>query len=148
VYLKVSPAKGVQRCGIKGKLAPRYIGPYEIMEACGPIACKLKLPLKLLVIHEVFHISQLKKCVRVSTEILTELEVEVEPYLSYKEHPVKILDHKSRSTHSRAVKMYKVQWSNHTEEETTWEIEDYLSRNYLKFHYYRSCYMRQLIFTY
>jgi hypothetical protein len=57
VYLKVSPAKGVQRFGIKGKLAPRYIGPYEIIEACGPVAYKLKLPSKMSAIHSVFHVS-------------------------------------------------------------------------------------------
>jgi hypothetical protein len=77
VYLKVSPTKGVQRFGIKGKIAPRYIGPYEIKEACGPVAYKLKLPTKLSAIHNVF-ISQLNKCVRVPTEILIEPEVEIE----------------------------------------------------------------------
>jgi hypothetical protein len=60
VYLKVSPTKGVQRFGIKGKLAPRYIGPYEIIDACGPVAYKLKLPPKMSAIHNVFHVSQLR----------------------------------------------------------------------------------------
>jgi hypothetical protein len=63
MYLKVSPTKGVQRFGIRGKLAPRYIGPYEIIEACGPVAYKLKLPPKMSVVHNVFRVSQLKKCV-------------------------------------------------------------------------------------
>jgi hypothetical protein len=71
VYLKVSHTKGVQRFGIKGKLAPRYVGPYEIIEACGLVAYKLKLPPKLSAVHDVFHVSELKKCVRVSTEVLT-----------------------------------------------------------------------------
>jgi hypothetical protein len=62
VYLKVSPTKGVQRFGIKGKLAPRYIGPYEVKETCGPIAYQLKLPPHMSAIHDVFHVSQLKKC--------------------------------------------------------------------------------------
>jgi hypothetical protein len=83
VYLKVSPTKGVQRFGIKGKLAPRYIGPYEIIEACGLVAYKLKLPPKMSAIHNVFHVSQLKKCVRLSTEIIAEPELEIEPDLSY-----------------------------------------------------------------
>jgi hypothetical protein len=83
VYLKVSPTKGVQRFGIKGKLAPRYIGPYEIIEACGPVAYKLKLAPKMSVIHNVFHVSQLKKCIRLPTEVITELDVEIEPDLSY-----------------------------------------------------------------
>jgi hypothetical protein len=61
VYLKVSPTKGVQRFGIKGKLAPRYIGPYEIKETYGPVAYQLKLPPHMSVIHDVFHVSQLKK---------------------------------------------------------------------------------------
>jgi hypothetical protein len=63
VYLKASPTKGMQRFRIKGKLAPHYIGPYEIIEACGPMAYKLKLPPKMSAIHNVFHVSQLKKCV-------------------------------------------------------------------------------------
>jgi hypothetical protein len=78
VYLKVSPTKGVQRFGIKGKLAPRYIGPYKIIEACGPVAYKLKLPPKMSAIHDVFHVSQLKRCVRLSIEIIAEPELEIE----------------------------------------------------------------------
>jgi hypothetical protein len=83
VYLKVSPTKGVQRFGVKGKLAPHYIGPYEIMESYGPVAYKLKLPLKMSAVHNVFHASQLKKCVRLPTEVITEPEVEIESDLSY-----------------------------------------------------------------
>jgi hypothetical protein len=81
VYLRVSPTKGVQRFGIKGKLAPRYIGPYEIIEACGPMAYKLKVPPKMSTIQSVFHVSQLKKCVRLPTEVITKPDVEIEPDL-------------------------------------------------------------------
>jgi hypothetical protein len=109
----------VQRFGIKHKLAPRYIRPYEIIEACGPMAYKLKLPPKMCVIHNVFHVSQLKKCVRLPTEVITEPDVEIEPDLSYQEHPSKVLDCKERSTHARSIRMYKIQWSNHSEEEAT-----------------------------
>jgi hypothetical protein len=133
VYLKVSPTKGVQRFGIKGMLAPLYIGPYEIIEACGPVAYKLKLPPKMSNIHNVFHVSQLKKCIRLPTEFLIESEMEIEPDLSYQEHPSKILDCKERSTHAKTIKMYKVQWSNHTEEEATWQTEDYPRKNYPDF---------------
>jgi hypothetical protein len=126
VYLKVSPTKGVQRFGIKGKLAPRYIVPYEIIEACGPVAYKLKLPPKMSVIHDVFHVSQLKKCVRLPTEVITEPDVEIEPDLSYQENPSKVLDCKERSNRARTIKMYKIQWSNHLEEEATWETRDFL----------------------
>ena len=57
VYLGVSPTRGVQRFGVKGKLAPRYVGPYEILEECGPVAYRLRLPSRLAAIHNVFHIS-------------------------------------------------------------------------------------------
>ena len=84
IYLRVSPTRGVQRFGVKGKLAPRYVGPYEIIEECGPVAYRLRLPSRLAAIHNVFHISQLKKCVRVPTEIIDQQEILVEPDLIYR----------------------------------------------------------------
>jgi hypothetical protein len=126
VYLKVLPTKGVQRFGIKGKLAPRYIGPYEIKETCGPIAYKLKLPPHMSAVHDVFHVSQLRKCVRLPTEVLPEPKLEIESDLSYQEQPVKVLDQKERSTRARSMRMYMVQWSHHSVEEATWETEDFL----------------------
>jgi hypothetical protein len=77
-------------------------------------------------IKDVFHVSQLRKCVHLPTEVLHELELEIEPDLSYQEHPVKVLDQKDRSTRARSIRMYKIQWSNHSEEEATWETEDFL----------------------
>jgi hypothetical protein len=127
------PQKGVQRFGIKGKLAPRYTDPYEIKEACGPVAYQLKLPPHMSAIHDVFHVSQLKKGVRIPTEVVSEPELEIEPDLSYQEHPVKVLDRKEKSTRAKSIKMYKIQWSNHSEEEATWETEDYLHSHYPNF---------------
>jgi hypothetical protein len=108
VYLRVSPTRGVQRFGIKGKLAPRYIGPYEIIEECGPVSYRQRLPSQLAAVHDVFHISQLKKCVRVPTEIIEQQEISVEPNLSYVEYPLGILDQKERGTNRKVVKMYKI----------------------------------------
>ena len=108
VYLWVSPTKGVQRFGIKGKLSPRYIGPFEITEACGPVAYRLQLPYQLAAIHNIFHISQLKKCIKVPTEIIEQQAIEVEPDLSYAEQPLRILDTKERATRRAKVKMYKI----------------------------------------
>ena len=75
VYLRVSPTRGVQCFGVKGKLAPRYVGPYEIIEECGSVAYRMRLPSRLTAIHDVFHISQLKKCIQVPTEIINQLEL-------------------------------------------------------------------------
>jgi hypothetical protein len=84
-------------------------------------------------IHDVFHVSQLRKCVRLTTKVLPELELEIEPDLSYQEHPVRVLDQKERSTRARSIRMYKVQWSNHSEEEATWETDDFLRSRFLDF---------------
>jgi hypothetical protein len=77
---------------VKRKLAPRYVGPYEIIEECGPMAYRVRLPSQLAAIHDVIHVSQLKKCVRVPTKIVEQQEIMVEPDLSYVEQPIKILD--------------------------------------------------------
>ena len=98
IYLKVSPMKGVERFGIKGKLAPRYIGPFQVMARCGKVAYRLKLPDHLSAVHNVFHVSQLKKCLRVPDQV-TDLEgVELEPDLTYSEYPIRVLDRKDRVT--------------------------------------------------
>jgi hypothetical protein len=70
VYLKVSLIKGVNRFGVKGKLAPCYIGPFQIIKRCGKVAYKLKLPEQLSVVHNVFHVSQLKKCLQVPAQVV------------------------------------------------------------------------------
>jgi hypothetical protein len=85
VYLRVSPTRGVQRFGIKGKLAPRYVGPFEILQICGPVAYKIHLPSQLAAIHDVFHVSQLKKCINIPTEIIETHAIEIEPDLTYTE---------------------------------------------------------------
>ncbi|WVZ49170.1 hypothetical protein U9M48_000547 [Paspalum notatum var. saurae] len=130
VYLRVSPMKGVHRFGVKGKLAPRYVGPFKITEKCGPVAYRLQLPPYLVAVHDVFHVSQLKKCLRVPEEAVDTSQIQIEPDLIYEEHPIKILDQKQRATRRKAINFYKVQRSNHSEEEATWEQEEYLQTKY------------------
>jgi hypothetical protein len=91
---------------------------------------QIKLTPKMSTIHNLFHVSQLKKCARLPTEIITEPELGIEPYLSYQEYPSKVLDCKERSTRAKSIKMYKIQWSNHSEEEATWETEEFLRSNF------------------
>jgi hypothetical protein len=109
VYLKVSPMKGVSGFGIKGKLAPWYIGPFPILEQCGPVAYRLQLPKTLSAIHNVFHVSQLKKCLRVPDRIVEVTDVVLEPDLTYSEHPIRVLDQKDRITRRKTLKFYKIQ---------------------------------------
>ena len=118
--------KGVHRFRVKGKLAPRYIGPFRILQQCGPVAYQLELPPHLSSTYDVFHVSQLKKCLRVPSEAVKIEAIQLEPNLTYQQHSIKILDQKECATRRRAIKSYKIQWSNHSEEEATWETEDYL----------------------
>jgi hypothetical protein len=97
------------------------------------VAYRLRLPSQLAAIHDVFHISQLKKCIKVPTEILEQQAIEIEPDLSYVERPIQILDTKERVTRRKKIKMYKILWDHHTVEEATWETEDYLQRNFPEF---------------
>jgi hypothetical protein len=113
VYLRVSPMKGVKRFGMKGKLAPRYIGPFPILKKCGTVAYKLDLPPSLAGVHDIFHVSQLKKCLKALVDIVL-------PNLSYPKHLIKVLDQKDLITRHNMITFFKVQWSNHTEEEATW----------------------------
>jgi hypothetical protein len=131
VYLKMSPTKGVQRFAVKGKLAPRYIGPYEVIEVCGPVAYRIQLPKRFSAVHNVFHVTQLKKGMPVpENEVITEANAWIEPDFSLIEHPLRVLDQKERKSRRQTVRMYKIQWSHHTEEEATWETEDYLNTKY------------------
>jgi hypothetical protein len=128
VYMKVSPMKGVSRFGVKGKLAPRYIGPFPILEQCGPVA--YQLPETLSAVHNVFHVSQLKKCLRVPNRTIEVTDVALEPDLTYSEHPVRVLDQKDRIIQRKTLKFYKIKWNQHTEDEATWETQDFLEKNF------------------
>ena len=133
VYLKVSPLRGMRRFGIKGKLAPRYIGPFVITARRGEVAYQLELPEKLSNVHNVFHVSQLKKCFKRPEEEAQKTsleEIEVQDDLTYDEYPIRILDEKVRTTRRNVIKFCKVQWSNHSEEEATWEREDDLKAEF------------------
>jgi hypothetical protein len=106
VYLKVLPMKGVNRFGVKGKLAPRLIGLFPILEQCGLVAYRLQLPETLSAVHNVFHVSQLKKCLLVPDRTIDVVDVALEPDLTYSEHPIQILDQKDKITQKRTPKFY------------------------------------------
>jgi hypothetical protein len=133
MYLKVSPMRGIRWFNVKGKLAPRYIGPFKVLERKGEVAYRLELPPNLSRVHDVFHVSQVKKCLRVPEEQAPLEGLEVQDDLSYTEHPVKILETSERVTRNKKIKMCRVQWSHHTEDEATWEREDELRKIYTDF---------------
>jgi hypothetical protein len=133
VYLKVLPMKGVMRFGVKGKLSPRYIGPFLILEKCGNVAYKLELPPSLAGVNNIFHVSQLKKCLKAPLNVVLPEVAPLETDLTYPKHLIKILDQKCRVTRCKTIKFFKIQWSNHTAEEATWESEDFLRSRHLDF---------------
>jgi hypothetical protein len=130
VYLKVSPMRSVKRFNMKGKLAPRYVGPFKIIARRGEVAYQIELPENLSGVHDVFHVSQLKKCLRVPKEQIPLEELTVKEDLTYEEFSVKILETAERVTRSRVIKMCKVQWNRYSEAEATWEREDELRKSY------------------
>jgi hypothetical protein len=130
VYLKVLPMRGTRRFKVKGKLAPRYVGSFKIVDRKGEVAYQLELPPQLSDVHDVFHVSQLKKCLRVKEEQLPMEELDLGGDLTYSERPIKILDIAERVTRSKVIKMCKVQWSHHTEDDATWEHEEELRADY------------------
>jgi hypothetical protein len=111
--------KGLKRFGIKGKLAPHYIGHFPILEKCGPVAYKLELSPSLVGVYDIFHMSQLKKCLKAPVDVVL---LEVTPLnadLIYPKHPIKILNQKDHVIRCKTIKFFKVQLSNHSEEEAT-----------------------------
>ena len=130
MYLRVTPMKGVKRFQTRGKLAPRYIGPFPVMSKVGTIAYQLELPPELLEVHNVFHVSQLRRCMPTPEKKTDMSELELAKDLTYEEKPFRILDDMERVTRSKAINFYKVQWEHHNEEEATWEQEEFLKATY------------------
>jgi hypothetical protein len=122
--------RGVKRFQVKGKLAPQFVDPYPIIGRIGPTTYCLQLPESMWDVHNVFHVSQLRKCLKVSESHLAEETVHIQKDLQYREKPVKIHDSAIRKTRNSEVRLCKVQWSKEGEEEASWESEDSLRREY------------------
>ena len=108
--MKVSPWKGVARFGKRGKLNPRYIGPFKILERIGPMAYKLKLPQELSDIHDTFHVSNLKKCLADETLIIPPDEIHIDDKLHFIEKPIEIMDRKVQK--QSRIQLVKVRWKS------------------------------------
>lgn len=130
VLLKVSPWKGVVRFGKKGKLAPRYVGPFEILERIGPVAYKLKLPQELRGIHDTFHVSNLKKCLSDDTQPIPLEDIRIDHKLHFVEKPIEIVDRDVKKLKRSRIRLVKVKWNYKQGPEFTWELEDQMKQKY------------------
>ena len=124
IFLKVSPMKSVMRFGKKGKLSPCFVGPFEIMERVGTLAYKVALPPSLSKIHNVFHVLTLRKYVFDPSHIVKLEHIKIFEDLTYEEVLVQIVDVMDKVLRRAVVKLVKVQWSNHSIREATWELEE------------------------
>ncbi|KAA0054634.1 pol protein [Cucumis melo var. makuwa] len=130
VFLKVAPMKGVLRFAKKGKLSPRFVGPFEILERIGPVAYRLALPLSFAAVHDVFHISMLRKYVADPTHVVDFEPLQISKNLSYEEQPVEVLAREVKRLRSREIPLVKVLWQNHGVEGATWEKEEDMRAQY------------------
>ncbi|GJY89703.1 putative reverse transcriptase domain-containing protein [Tanacetum coccineum] len=130
VLLKVSPWKCVIRFGKKGKLAPRFVGPFEIIEKVGPVAYRLDLPEELNGVHDTFHVSNLKKCLANPTLQVPLDEIRVDAKLKLVEEPVEILEKEFKKLKRSRIAIVKVQWNSKHGPEFTWEREDQMKLKY------------------
>ncbi|XP_058078643.1 uncharacterized protein LOC131226966 [Magnolia sinica] len=122
--------KGLMRFRQKGQLVPYFIGPFEILDLVGAVAYRLALPTALAGIHNVFHISMLKKYMPDESHIVSWEQIELTDDASYTEEPIRILDHKEQVLRTKTIPLVKVLWSHHGEEEATWERESEVKDKY------------------
>ena len=130
VLLKVSPWKGVIGFRKRGKLGPRYIGPFRVSAWVGKVAYHLDPSNELSQIHNTFHVSQLRKCVTNEDVVVSLDEIQVDESLNYIERPITVLDRKTKVLQNKDVKLVKVQWQHRRGSEWTWEPEDDMQEHY------------------
>ena len=130
VLLKVWPINGVMRFGKRGKLSPRYIGPFEVLKRVGDVAYELALPPGLSGVNPVFHVFMLKKYHGDGKYIIRWDSILLDDNLSYEEEPIAILDREVRKLRSKEIASIKVQWKDRPVEESTWESEVDMKERY------------------
>ena len=130
VFLKVSPTKGVFRFGKRGKLKPRYIGPFQINSRVGRAAYQLALPPELARVHDVFHVSLLRKYVHDPSHVIDHHPLKIHQDLSYEEEPIQVVDFKTKQLRNKVIPLVKVLWRHGSMEECTWESEQDMRAKY------------------
>ncbi|XP_069151849.1 uncharacterized protein [Solanum lycopersicum] len=122
--------KGVMRFGKKGKLSPRFIGPFEILSRVGEVRYKLALPPSLSTVHPVFHVSILRKYIPDESHVLSLDSVELGPDMTFEEEPIAIFDRQVQKLRTKEIASVKVQWKHRLVEEATWENESDMRARY------------------
>ncbi|KAL5810819.1 hypothetical protein ACOSQ3_027556 [Xanthoceras sorbifolium] len=130
VFLKVSPWKKILRFRKKGKLSPRLIGPYKIIERVEPVAYRLALPLELEKIHDVFYVSMFRRYRSDPSHKVQTEAIEIQPDLTYEEEPMEILDREIKELRNKKIPLVKILWRNHNVEEATLESEEVMRQQY------------------
>ncbi|XP_027109197.1 uncharacterized protein [Coffea arabica] len=130
VFLKITPLKASLMAGKGKKLQPRFVGPYKILQRVGNVAYKLELLPSLSRIHNIFHVSMLKKYHPDSSHVLQPENIEIDKALIYEEKPIKLLNCKLKEVRNKRIPLVKVLWRNHGLEETTWEVEEEIREKY------------------
>ena len=121
VFLKVIRMKGVMRLGKKGKLSPRFVGPFEILKRIGKVAYELALLPTLAGVHNVFHVSMLMKYILDPSHVLNYEPLKIKDNLTYEKVPIQILDREDQVLCTKTISLVKVLWKKHTVEEASWE---------------------------
>ena len=130
VFLKVSTLKGSLRFGQKGKLTPRYIGPFQILQRIGPVAYRLALPPTLQDIHDVFHVSNLRRYISDPTHVISHEPLQLNENLSSVEEPIRVLEWMDRTLQNKTIPFVKVLWKHHKSGDATWEPEKTMREKY------------------
>ena len=130
VFLKVMPKRGVVRSGKRGKLSPRFIGPFEILERIGTVAYRLALPPSMSGVHEVFHISMLRRYTPDPAHVVDWEQIEIDTDETFEEGSVCIVDSRDRDLRRKTVRLVGVLWQHCGVEESTWEREDTMRATY------------------
>ncbi|KAA0041011.1 DNA/RNA polymerases superfamily protein [Cucumis melo var. makuwa] len=128
--IRAPPIKGVLRSEKKGKLSPRFVGPFEVLERIGPLVYRLALPPSLSAVHDVFHVSMLRKYVADPTHVVDFGPLQISEDLSFEKQPIEILAREVKELHNREISLVKVLWQNHGVEEATWEREEDMRAQY------------------
>ena len=124
------PKRGVVRFGKRGKLSPRFIGPFEILERVGTVAYRLALPPSMSGVHEVFHVSMLRRYTHDPAHVVDWGKIEVDTDGTFEEGPVRIMDSRDQVLRHKTVRLVKVLWQHRGVEEATWERENTIRATY------------------